>query len=266
MSDIKNSINQITSLEELTKQNTPIHHLHPAIKLLVTIVYLVAVISLEADEISGLFPFFLYPVLLMVIGEIPFRPLVGRLMVALPFTFFAGLSNMLFSKETAMVLGGFAVTKGMMVFVSILIKTILTVIAVLILMSTTAMNDLLYAMLYFHMPSILVLQIMMTFRYLGVLLGEVSVMYHAYILRAPREKGIKLKDLGSFLGQLIIRSFDRAERIYHAMKCRGFEGRIAFSEHRSITLGGWLYVILMTGIILIFRLVNISVLIGNLVV
>jgi cobalt/nickel transport system permease protein len=188
---------------------------------------------------------------------------MGRILIALPFTVFAGLSNMLVSREVVMILGGMIITKGMVVFLSILIKTVLTVTAVLLLIATTSMNELLYAMLYFHIPSILVLQITMTFRYLGVLMGEVSVMYHAYILRAPRERGIKLKDMGPFLGQLIIRSFDRADRIYHAMKCRGFEGGITFTNYKKIPFKQLMYLIVGSGILVLLRLVNISEWIGS---
>lgn len=263
---IKKSINRIASLEELTILDTPIHRLHPAIKLLVTAIYLVTVISFGGEQISGLIVFFFYPALLMAFGEIPFRPLVGRLLIALPFTIFAGLSNMLVSREAAMIIGGVVITQGMITFVSILMKTILTVSAVLILIATTSMNDLLYAMLYFHIPDILVMQITMTFRYLSVLIGEVSVMYHAYILRAPREKGIKLKDMGPFLGQLIIRSFDRAERIYHAMKCRGFEGGFTFSNRGRIPVQQWFYLAIITGLLIVLRIVNVSEHLGNLLV
>jgi len=31
-----------------------------------------------------------------------------------------------------------------------------------------------------------------------------------------------MRDMGSFAGQLLLRSFDRAERVYNAMKCRGY--------------------------------------------
>lgn len=263
MSEIRKSFNRITSLEELAMRNTLLHRIHPAIKLLVTAIYLVIVISFGAEQISGLMVFFFYPILLMTFGEIPFKPLMGRILIALPFTVFAGLSNMLISREAVMILGGVIITKGMVILLSILIKTVLTVTAVLILIATTTMNDLLYAMLYCHIPSIIVLQITMTFRYLSVLMGEVSVMYHAYILRAPRERGIKLKDMGPFLGQLIIRSFDRADRIYHAMKCRGFEGGITLTLHKKIPLKQLMYSIVVSGILVLLRLVNVSEWIGS---
>lgn len=266
MSNLNQSLKRIASLEELTLLDTPIHRMHPAIKLLLTALYLVTVISFGGEQISGLIVFFFYPVLFMTIGEIPFRPIMGRLLIALPFSVFAGLSNMFVSREARMMLGGIIITKGMITFAVILIKTILTVSAVLILIATTSMKDLIHAMLFFHIPTILVMQIVLTFRYLSVLMSEVSVMYHAYLLRAPREKGIKLKDMGSFLGQLILRSFDRAERIFHAMKCRGFEGGLAFSDRERIPGKQWIYLVLISGILIVCRLVNVSELIGDLLV
>ncbi len=266
MSKLKKSINRIMSLEELTILDTPIHRLHPAIKLLSTAIYLVMVISFGNEQISGLIVFFFYPVLLMALGEIPLKSLLSRLLIALPFTIFAGISNLFVSREVVMYLGGAVITKGMITFVAILLKTLLSVSAVLILIATTSMNELLYGMLYFHIPTILVMQITMTFRYLGVLLGEVSVMYHAYILRAPREKGIKLADMGPFLGQLIIRSFDRAERIYQAMKCRGFEGGFHFSKRGKVPALQWTYLVILCGILLFLRFFNVSEFIGDLIV
>jgi cobalt/nickel transport system permease protein len=47
-------------------------------------------------------------------------------------------------------------------------------------------------------------------------------MYIAYSLRGPRRRGIAFADMGPFVGQLLLKIFDRADRIYNAMKCRGY--------------------------------------------
>jgi cobalt/nickel transport system permease protein len=266
MSDIKKAILKITTLEELTHRNTPIHQLQPLVKLLSTVIFLITVISFGPNQVSGLIPYLFYPVILMTFAEIPFKPLFQRLLIALPFSLFAGLSNMIVSREAVFYIGTFGITDGMISFCSILLKTVLTVMAILILISTTSMNDLLYVMIGLRIPSILVLQIMMMFRYISVLGEEITVMYHAYILRAPREKGIKLKDMGPFLGQLIIRSFDRADRIYNAMKCRGFEGEIAFSKNDRISIKGWCYLAVVSVLLITMRVINISTAIGGLFV
>ena len=57
-----------------------------------------------------------------------------------------------------------------------------------------------------------------------MLLNEAVSMHTAYTLRTDNQKGIKMRDMGSFLGQLLLRSTDRAEQVYYAMKCRGFHG------------------------------------------
>jgi cobalt/nickel transport system permease protein len=62
----------------------------------------------------------------------------------------------------------------------------------------------------------------LTYRYIGVLLNEAYSMSIAYSLRSPNRKGIEMRDMGSFTGQLLLRSIDRAERVYNAMKCRGY--------------------------------------------
>ncbi|MDP2844077.1 MAG: cobalt ECF transporter T component CbiQ, partial [Acetobacterium sp.] len=84
-------MNTINSLEEMADGNTIIHHLHPMVKLITTMLYLVLVISFSPYNITGLMVFAFYPVILMALSEIPYKPLLKRLLVALPFSFFAGL-------------------------------------------------------------------------------------------------------------------------------------------------------------------------------
>lgn len=264
MSTINKSIQQITALEELAHKNTPLHRLEPSIKLIITFIYIIAVISFQPEAVSGLIIFACFPVLLMIIGEIPWKPLIIRCSVALPFAFFAGLSNLILDRNIIYHFGRIDVTEGMITFTSLMLKTILTVMAVLILVAATSMNDLLYACISLHIPTIIITIIMMTYRYMGVLLREASLMYHAYLLRAPKEKGIKLVDMGSFLGQLILRSIDRAERIYHAMLCRGYEGKISFSKREKLTINGWLTILIAATLIILFRIYNLGEMIGRL--
>ncbi|MDF2951192.1 MAG: cbiQ2 [Anaerocolumna sp.] len=202
--------------------------MEPGVKLIITLIYLIAVISVNPQQVSLLLSFLWYPALGVILGEIPFITIGRTLRLAMPFALFAGLSNLVFNREIA-----FTILK------------------------------LLYVLIGFKVPTIIVTQIMMTYRYISIITEEGYTMYQAYILRAPREKGIKLKDMGPFLGQLMIRSFDRAERVYQAMKCRGFKGYITFSRRNEISGKGWLYILIIGGILIILRLVNIPLLLGE---
>jgi cobalt/nickel transport system permease protein len=250
LASIQKSFQQIAALEELTHKHTPLHRMNAAVKLMITFIYIIIVVSFRPMELDGLLFFACFPVFLMIIGEIPLKPLMLRCMIALPFALFAGISNLFLDRTVYTLVEGVPITGGMVTFSSLLLKTVLTVMAVLLYMATTKMNDMIYALHSIHVPSLIMIQMMMTYRYIGVLMDEAMRMHHAYLLRAPKEKGIKLKDMGTFLGQLILRSIDRAERIYHAMQCRGFEGRIHYSAKKPIGAGGWL-VIFMIGFLMI---------------
>lgn len=72
------------------------------------------------------------------------------------------------------------------------VETIFTgPMAVLILIATTSLPKISYQLLSIKVPKIIVEQIMLTYRYISVLLEQVSNMYTAYILRAPASGGSK---------------------------------------------------------------------------
>jgi len=263
MSKLTDALNRIQSLEELADGKTIIHRIHPMAKMITTIFYLVVVISFDKYNISGLIPFFIYPILLMAMGDIPYKSVLSRLLIALPFSFFAGLSNPFLDRETALILLGFPVSWGLLSFASILIKTVLTVMAVLILIATTPMDKLAYELIRIKIPKIFVMQIMLTYRYIGLLIVEASNMMTAYHLRANRQKGIQLAHAGTFMGQLLLRSFDRAEKVYVAMKCRGFNGEYHFAQSDRMRPADLFYGFLLCFVFLLFRWYNVSIIIGS---
>ena len=57
MGNIESSLLNIGYLETLSHQKTPIHELDPRIKLLTTLVFIIAVVSFGKYEITGLIPF-----------------------------------------------------------------------------------------------------------------------------------------------------------------------------------------------------------------
>ncbi len=263
MSKLTDSLNKIQSLEELAEGKTVSHRIHPLAKMITTIFFLVAVISFDKYNISGLIPFFIYPILLMALSEIPYQSVLSRLLIALPFSFFAGLSNPFLDRSTAFLLLGVPVSWGILSFLSILIKTVLTVMAVLILIATTPMDRLAHELIRVKIPKIFVMQIMLTYRYLGLLIAEAGNMMTAYHLRSSRQKGIRLEHAGTFMGQLLLRSFDRAEKVYVAMKLRGFNGEYHFVLSEKMRLGDSIYALALCAVFLLMRWLNVSVFIGS---
>ena len=105
-----------------------------------------------------------------------------------------------------------------------------------------------------------------TYRYIGVMMEEVAVMSEAYSLRAPGQKGIHISAWGSFLGQLLLRSMDRAEALYHSMRLRGFRGEYYYAEVPKCGVSGIGFTVVCCLAFVCARWVNLPALLGGLFV
>jgi cobalt/nickel transport system permease protein len=263
MANMVNSLYNMRLLDELAMKETTIHKLHPLVKLLTTVVYLIAVVSFDRYEVSSLLPFVFYPVLIFAFGELPVAPIMKRILIVEPFIIGIGILNPLFDNHTV-ILGGYAISRGWITFLSIFIKGGLTVTVSILLIATTGMNKLAYALRLLKIPKIFVLQLLLTYRYISILMEEVSRMTRAYSLRSPGQKGIKGNVWGSFAGVLILRTFDRGQRVYESMNLRGFTGEFNAPDNTTLELKDYTYFLGWSLFFILARFINIPMLIESL--
>lgn len=238
-------MNELSSLEQLAGRDTWVHRLHPAVKLLSALAVLLTVMSFGRYEIARIIPFVFYPAVLMAASETHYGLLNKRAALALPFCLIAGVSNIIFDRDIALMLGNIPVSFGTLSFVSILLKTYLCVMAALILVATTPMRQLTSAMRTLRVPRIFITVFEMTYRYLGTLIEEAGALRTAYLLRSAQQKGVEARHMGSFIGSLLIRSFDRAERVYDAMKCRGYALQHAYAQKQGLDRRDMIFLLLI---------------------
>jgi cobalt/nickel transport system permease protein len=102
------------------------------------------------------------------------------------------------------------------------------VLAATALLGTMELTTLGHALGRLHVPAGLVHLLMFTVRYVDLLHHEHERLRRAMRARAfrPRPNGHTLRTLGHLVGMLLVRAFDRSERVLAAMKCRGFQGRL----------------------------------------
>ena len=262
MSNIKDSLYNLRLLDDLSRKETSIHRVHPLIKLLTTVVYLTVVLSFGRYEIGGLFPFFFYPIVIFAVAEIPVGSILKRILLASPFILGIGILNPVFDQQTVSAFG-LIISRGWVTFLSLLIKSCLSVGVSLLLIATTGMDNLAAALRMLKVPKIFVLQLLLTYRYISVLIEEVSRMMRSYTLRAPRQKGIQRSVWGSFVGQLILRTFDRAQRIYQSMALRGFKGEYHTGKISKICWKDMFYLLGWSLFFIIARKYNLPMLIGS---
>ncbi len=226
MADMRSKLNEIYSLEQLSSKNTVIHRIHPLVKMTVTVLYIVCLLMMNRYNLFRLALFLFYPMVVIPLAEIPYKIIFSRTLVAIPFVVFAGISNMIFDKERVVLFPGVVITAGVLYFCVLIVRMILSVSAILILVSTTKFQDITRQLSVLHVPTFLIHLIEMIYRYISVLVEEASTMMTAYRLKNPKLKYPHIKHMGPFVGHLFLRSMDRAERIYSAMKCRGYGSKI----------------------------------------
>lgn len=213
-------------MDTLACQQTPVHRLDPRAKLLTTLVFITTVVSFDKYEIAALIPFFIYPVFLCAVGNVPPVYLVKKLILVSPFAVMIGIFNPLIDREILVRLGDLGISGGWISFASILIRFVLTVSAALILIAVTGFYGVCAALDKLGTPRVFVVQLMFLYRYLFVLVDEATRLVRARSLRTFGTGAGGFKTFGSLVGHLLMRTLDRAQRIYLAMCCRGFNGKI----------------------------------------
>lgn len=92
-------------------------------------------------------------------------------------------------------------------------------------------------------------------RYIEVIHQEYHRLADALALRCfrPRTDHHTLKTFGYLVGQLLLRSLERAERIMAAMRCRGFDGQFPLLAFPTSSFGnlvfavGWMAALVLVG-------------------
>ncbi len=264
MADIRSKLNELYSLEQLAAGRTALHRLHPLSKMAVTAVYLLCVASFDRGAVVRLLPYLFYPALVLSLAEIPYRMIARRAWVALPFCLFAGVSNLLLDRRVGAVVLGVPLSAGLLSLCSLLLRTLLCVSAVLILVAVTPFSALTGQLRRLGVPGLVVSLLEMTYRYIGVLAGEAAAMVTAYRLRGNGARWPALRYFGPFVGQLLLRSADRAERVYQAMQCRLYGRRDARRAQAPFAAADWLFLLAGCGSCLLFRFFDLPAWLGGL--
>jgi cobalt/nickel transport system permease protein len=265
MGRIQSALWDIGTLDELADQDTPLHRLDPRAKLITTLLFIAAVTSFDRYEVAALMPFTLYPAVLISVGRLPVGRLLKKGLLAAPFAVFIGIFNPLLDREIVLRIGSIGISGGWISFASILIRFTLTVSAALILVAGTGFEALCMALVRLKVPRVFVVQLLLLYRYLFLLMEEGARMVRAHALRAFGERAIRIRVFGSLVGQLLLRTLGRGQRIHVAMLCRGFDGEVRLVRSMRMGVGDVCFVMGWSTFFVMARLYNLPHLLGSLV-
>ncbi len=250
-------------IDRLSYKNTIIHNLDPRGKVVVSLIFIITVVSYGKYEVSALLPYFLFPVLFMTLGEVPVSFLLRRVVIVSPFAILIGLFNPFFDRTTAVYLFGLPLSKGMLSFFSIMLRFTLTISILILLIATTSFSGICYALRKFRVPELFINQLLFLYRFIFILVEEAMRMVRARDMRSFGKKGGELKYFVNMVGTLLVRAIERAERVYHAMLSRGFNGIMPYRRKVNFSGKDFIFIVLSLLLLYIFRFYDLSLMIEN---
>jgi cobalt/nickel transport system permease protein len=220
---------------------SPVHRLDPRVKLPLAVAFIVTAALLPPGVWPAYVLLFAVAFSVVLVSGLGAGYVYKRALLAAPFVIAA--LPLLFTIDgpalLSFTLGPWTITltePGLVRFLSVALKSWLSVQVAIVLAATTSFPDLLAAMRALRLPRLLVAVVGLMWRYLFVLVDEVMRIMRAREARSgePAQRAGRIggsipwraRVTGGMAGNLMLRSFDRSERIYAAMASRGYDGEV----------------------------------------
>lgn len=239
-----------------------IFRVDPRAQLLVTVAYLCLMLSIPTTHIDILLWFALYPILASPLFGLSYSSVFLQSLIVLPLVVLLGVFNPIFDRTPVATFNGYEITQGWLMFIGIVIRGLLSMQALLILIRSIGFIGIVRSMGRLGVPKFLTTQLLMVFRYIRVLIEEAASMKAARDARSFGVRHLSIKMWGVLIGQLFLRSVDRAERVHRAMLARGFSGDIPFNfnDNSSWQWSSTAYLLVWVSVFVVLRLFNFSLL------
>lgn len=232
LKDFVATAESLVYIEDLSSRRGFLQSIHPLVKMVITLFMICA--SLFVSWLPTLFAFCFIPLVFAFFSKIPLRELVVRTTFFMPlFAAIISLPILFLTSGNALAtvnLGAFTLVitfEGLMKFSIFTVRVWFCVTSLALLTLSTGFDKILKLLSSIKVPSILIQLFSLTYRYLFVSLYEVQKVLMAREARTyVNSRTINLEGLkhsGAVLATLFIRTYERSERVYMAMKSRGFE-------------------------------------------
>lgn len=226
-------------IDEYSTLNGFLQQLDPRTKLFVFVLYVFCINSARNNGSIALIFYAMLLLVLIVLAKIPLHALGKKIASVLPFLILISFSLFFLGQ------------KSFAAFLTIAGKSILSVVAVMLLVSTTAFHSLMKALHFFKIPALFILIFSFMYRYFFIMTEE---FMQAKMAKDSRTVGgnhwFHTKANANMMGVLFLNAFEKSERVYQAMQARGFDGTIHPVSFFTFSKRDYLF----TGLSLIFML------------
>ena len=217
-------------LERWSRRESAVHARDARVKIVALGVFLVLVATTRNQSWRAYGGYGLLILGIILVSRLPLMAVLARAGIVLPFSVvFAVVSWLGGDPQRALAL---------------VVRGFLSASAVLVLVSTTRLPDLLSGLAWFRVPQLLILIAQFLYRYLFVLSEQAQHMRLAAACRGGQDGGSRRRGFraaAGALGVLFARSYQRAEGIHQAMLARGFRGQYPRAASRMAGLADFAF-------------------------
>lgn len=243
------NITKALDLDELASGDSPIHRLEGRLKLvslLIIIVYCVFASELIVPIILEI-----YLLVILYFSKLSFKNAFKRILLLLPFGGmiiifqpFLHPGNVLWSYSWIQI-----TDEGLNFGILLFARLIVSLTAIVILSSTSPMQQIVASFRQLKMPKELAMIISIMVRFLFVFIDELET-----IRKAQKSRNFdihskltpykwRLKQVGYTVAMMFLKSYEQGERTYQSMASRGFsEESDLFNENKPLERNDYIYI------------------------
>jgi cobalt/nickel transport system permease protein len=200
------------TVEAVAAKDSPVHRLDPRVKIVGLIGLVLVAVTLPTGSWAAFGALAAILVVLAALSRLPPLYVLRRMTIEIPFLLAAAVLP--FTAEDGFALGA-----------TVALKVSISVLAMVILSSTTPFPKLLRGFEMLKVPRLILTIVAFMWRYMHVLAGEVSRMQTARAARGYSASWLwQATSVGPLIATLFLRSLERGERVHLAMMGRLYDG------------------------------------------
>ena len=238
--------------------DSPIHRWDPRAKVASILVLIFSVVMVESVRVALLGLALSMAVLLA--SRLPLRDVARRarwpVIFILPIFFILPFTGG--GERTVAVSAVDLSLDGLLLGSLILARGVSAVLLAYPLFATSPFNITVQALRGLRFPEVVLQIFLFTYRYLFLLSEEMRSIEKSLASKsfAKRTDLRTAKVIGTALGMLFVRSYERSERIYRAMVSRGYDGALPSTVKFQMKRGDWAKSLAVVGAALLLQLID----------
>ena len=237
------------------------HRLDPRFKFILIILFAFTIAL--GEKLFMLGQGIIFAIILVITTGLDYKSIVKRLMVVNIFILFIWLfMPFTYPGEEIFQFWYFTASReGILYALKITLRANTIMLFIITFLSTSSISAMLHALNYFYLPDKLIYLFFFVYRYLHVIKDEFDRLYNAMLIRGFKAKTNlhTYKSYAYLIAMLLIKSYERSQKVYEAMLCRGFKGKFYIIDDFEVNRYDIVFAFIFLIIIIYFNFIELLV-------